>query len=118
MHYDLHKPCNNCPFLRKGGIRLHPSRVREIAGMMLSTAGGDFPCHKTTVEARDGFDRRATKDSRHCAGALIFAEKNGNATQLMRIMERLGFYDAQALMKDKSITELVFDDMKEMLDAK
>lgn len=52
---------------------------------MLSPDGGSFPCHKTVNHSDEGED---TSRSKHCAGALIFAEKNGNATQIMRIMEQ------------------------------
>ena len=93
MDYRMRRPCDSCPFLREGGIRLTRGRVREIAGMMTAGGPGDFPCHKTTVdvEGEDGEnDREATPESKHCAGALIFAEKNGTATQMMRIVERLG----------------------------
>lgn len=116
MHYDLLRPCSNCPFLREGGVRLTEARVEEIAGMMISPAGGDFPCHKTTVDTDDG-DRHSVSASRHCAGALIFAEKNGNATQMMRIAERLGMYDSRKLMADQAAVESVFNDLDEMLES-
>lgn len=32
MRFDMKKPCDNCPFLRDGGIRLHEERVLEIDG--------------------------------------------------------------------------------------
>lgn len=114
MRFDLLKPCSNCPFLRKGGVRLMEFRVREIAGAMLDTQGTVFACHKTTPEDDDG-EPRIMHSSRHCAGALIFAEKNSTATQMMRIMERLNFYDAKKLMKDKKTVARVFSTLKEML---
>ena len=91
MNYDLHKPCHNCPFT-SGGIKLRAARIVEISQMMLSSQGGDFPCHKTTSHDDEG-DLQATRKSLHCAGALIYAEKQGTATQMMRISERLGMYD-------------------------
>lgn len=118
MRFDLLKPCSNCPFLKKGGVRLHPARIEQIAGAMLDSQGATFACHKTTIDVDDDDglgDRAADKDSRHCAGALIFAEKNGNATQMMRIMERIRMYDARALMSQTDVVRLVFDDLEEML---
>ena len=115
MHFDLKKPCHDCPFLRKGGIRLTLARVHEIAGSLLDTQGATFACHKTVDDENDDGERMENKDTRHCAGALIFAEKNGNATQMMRIAERLGLYDARALMKDKAVVGSVFRDLPEML---
>lgn len=116
MEFDLKKPCDNCPFLREGGIRLTVPRVRDIAEGMLDSQGVTFPCHKTTVDDGEG-DLKEGPNSRHCAGALIFAEKNGNATQMMRVMERLHAYDAASLMADRSTVALVFDDVDEMLEV-
>ena len=116
MHFDLKKPCHDCPFLRKGGVRLTLARVREIAGGLLDSQGATFACHKTTVDdPDDDAERMENRDTRHCAGALIFAEKNGNATQMMRIAERLGLYNARTLMKDKTVVGSVFRDLPEML---
>lgn len=116
MNFTMTKPCDNCPFLREGGIRLNAQRVRQIAGMMLDSQGGTFPCHKTTTNDDDG-EAMEAENSQHCAGALIFAEKNGNATQMMRISQRLKLYDHARLMSDESVVALVFDDLEEMLDA-
>lgn len=116
MNYDVTTPCNNCPFRRKGGVRLRQERVEEIAEGMLDRRGRMLVCHKTTVdvENEDGEgERTETPESSYCAGALIFAEKNRNATQLMRIAERLGMYDRTKLRGHDD----VFDDMDEMLEA-
>jgi hypothetical protein len=81
---------------------------------MLSRNGGEFPCHKTLKavdDDQDGEEHVVTEKSRHCAGALIFAEKNGTATQMMRISERLRLYDPSKLEGQDD----VFDDMDEML---
>ena len=108
-------PCGNCPFLRKSGaVRLMRSRIEQIAGVMLDPHGGTFTCHKTTVEVEDedgNCDREDGPNATHCAGALIFAEKNGNQTQMMRIAGRIGIYDPGQLNMDAD----VFDDIGEML---
>lgn len=83
-------------------------RIREIAGPMLDTQGATFACHKTTGVL--GNDPKHL----HCAGALIFAEKHQNATQMMRIAERLGAYDAAALMGDAATVAAIFDSIEEM----
>lgn len=106
-------PCVNCPFRREGFIPLRAERVEEIAEGMLCTQGATFACHKTTGHDDDG-ETTIEADSQHCGGALIFAEKNGNATQMMRICERLGMYDAHKLAPNY---DLVFDDLDEMLEA-
>lgn len=98
----MNSPCDNCPFLKVGGVRLTMARVQEIAGGALMSQGRTFQCHKTL--------KRGQKEA-HCGGALIFAEKNGNATQMMRIAERLGMYDADALKAQ----DTVFDTLEDML---
>jgi hypothetical protein len=117
--YDLKKPCDNCPFLKVGGVRLSQRRVEEIAGAMLDWNGSTFACHKTTieVETEEGGDRANGPKTRHCAGALIFAEKHENANQMMRIAERLGMYKPRELMADQAVVDLVFDDLDEMLEV-
>lgn len=115
MKFEVTRPCSNCPFLKEGGIRLSRARAKEIGGMMLSRDGGTFPCHKTTVDTEDGEDRMVGSESLHCAGALIFAEKQGFANQMMRIAERLGIYDASKL--DKASFGGVFDSLKQMVRA-
>ncbi len=119
MNYDLKKPCSNCPFLKAdGAVRLGESRIEEIAGAMLSSQGSTFACHKT-VQYDDDADDPDTEINRdkqqHCAGALIFAEKNNTTTQAMRWMERIGVYDHKAL--DKESFPLVFDTLEDMLET-
>lgn len=55
--FDLKRPCDNCPFRKEGGIRLHPGRAREIARGQIDNPGMTFPCHKTVdYEAEDAND--------------------------------------------------------------
>ena len=108
--FELAAPCENCPFLREGGERLLPERVREIAGTMLRPDGGPFFCHQT-VDYTDDFGA-ITVDSQHCAGALLFALKQGRETLIMRQARRLG-WDPAALRG----RERVFDSAEEMLRA-
>lgn len=121
MDYDMKKPCECCPFRRGTAMRLTVGRVREVVGGMLRSNGGEFPCHRTIEHLTDdhgedaGFREKNGK-GKHCAGALIFAEKNGAATQMMRICERIGMYDARTLMADKEVVDSVFDDFGEALD--
>lgn len=100
MRYTMTTPCDQCPFLDNAQMR----RGFKLASLR-AFAMGEFPCHKSAeiVEDEDGFSEyRATKDSVHCAGALIFNEKRGFANQMMRICERLRIYDAGKLdMKAK-----------------
>ena len=112
-YYDMTVPCDNCPFLREGGIRLRQERAEELAQV-----DAVFICHKTVDYAAEDEGRPPEKDQeRHCAGALILAEKMEAPHQMMRIMERLGLYDADKLMSNAEVADRVFDDAGEMIDA-
>lgn len=113
MTFDMKRPCDNCPFLKVGGIRLTFLRVQEVAGGMLSTNGAKFACHKTVEYDFDG-EGANRNGQKHCAGALIFAEKHQTATQMMRISEGLGDYNAASLMSDKAAVKSVFDSLRQM----
>lgn len=103
--YGLTKPCSHCPF--RSDIRpfLTPERVREIARSLVRA---EFPCHETTG-AKEG-ERAPESEWKHCAGALILLEKVGRPSQMMRIAERLGMYDARKLDMAAAVYES-FEDM-------
>ena len=111
--YSMTTPCSNCPFRSDIPAYLRTSRVREIERSLVRS---EFPCHKTTesVDEGDGDGTRvSTKDSIHCAGALILMEKMGRSSQMMRIAERLGMYDHTKL----DMNAPVFNSFKEMMAA-
>jgi len=82
----------DCPFRRTGGVRLMRGRIVEIVAGVLGEPGATFMCHKTTGV----LGNKAAE--RHCAGALVFAERHNHATQMTRIAERLGMYDRAVLL--------------------
>jgi len=93
MKYTMTTPCDACPFLVKLKRGFTLRRLREFAD-------GPFPCHKTAAEVDSddgGTEFRATENSQHCAGLLIFLEKRDAPNQMMRIAERLGLYDRTKL---------------------
>lgn len=92
MNYTMTKPCDNCPFVRDSPLGKSTSKRR-----LEEFASGEFPCHKTAVLDEESGDYLATKDSLHCAGMLIYLEKRGRSTQMMRICERFGDYDHRKL---------------------
>lgn len=83
MNYTMRTPCNQCPYLIGSGFTF-ASLTRH--------ASGEFACHKT-CELSDEDMYEPKQRSLHCAGALIFLEKQSAPHQMMRIAERLGFYD-------------------------
>lgn len=114
MKFDLYKPCHDCPFLKKGGIRLTTERVDDICDSIMQSSGNHtFPCHKTTVEDGEG-ELVVAQESRHCAGAIIFMEKQEKSNNILRIMERLGVYDYKKFMEDEEAVQSVFDNKAQM----
>jgi hypothetical protein len=109
MSYELTSPCDNCPFRRDVKPYITPARVREIADSLVRA---EFPCHKTTKFDDDG-EHIPGRNDIHCAGALILLEKMEQPSQMMRICERIGMYDASKLDMDAP----VYDDFDEMLAA-
>ena len=109
MKFDLIRPCDNCPFRSDKVAYLSEERVREICDSLLCDM--TFSCHKTNSYDDDGVVE--TKDSQHCAGALIFLERINRPNQLMRIAERLGFYDRRGL----DMSAPVFKDADAMAEA-
>jgi len=91
MDYELTKPCKNCPF-RTDCLKgwLGEDRAEEIVN------GGEFACHETTTFDDEGEPIESDKD-KHCAGFLILLEKVQKPHQMMRICERLVFYDLRNL---------------------
>lgn len=90
MEYKMTNPCDQCPFLNKMSHGFDIDRLREFAS-------GPFPCHKTADNDEETGDYHATETSQHCAGALIFNEKRGEQTNLMRTMEWLEVYNPSKL---------------------
>lgn len=94
MKYNLTKPCDECPYLKDSGFTY---------ASLAQHARGEFPCHKACDvnedEERGGsfFEPKKNGKTPHCAGALIFLEKQGTSHQMMRIMERIGRYDHSKL---------------------
>lgn len=90
MNYTKTTPCKDCPFLEGTEQGYSDRRLREFAS-------GEFPCHKTAAIDDETGNFLATRQSQHCAGALIYLEKRNAPHQMMRIAERLGMYDQTAL---------------------
>ena len=115
MTYDLVRPCPKCPFRNDIPAYLTQDRAEEIA-----YDGAEFACHETTTDSfeedEEGYEVEtliATEESKHCAGLLILLEKEERPHQMMRICERLGFYD----MRKLDMTVPVYDTIEEFIEA-
>ena len=91
MNYKMTTPCDACPFLIGSGFSYRSLVAHSV---------GEFGCHKACklTDTEDEGEIYQPKDKTpHCAGALIFLEKQNAPHQMMRICERLGMYDASKL---------------------
>lgn len=97
MRFDLTQPCKDCPFLKGSSTNrtLSEGRLDEIINDIRS--GMTFTCHKT-LELKHN-------EQQHCAGALIFLEREDRPNQMMRIAERLRRYDRTKLKMDVNLVE-------------
>lgn len=95
MKYNMTEPCDACPFLKGSGFQFRS---------LVTHASGEFACHKAcdVNEESGNFEARSEKTP-HCAGALIFLEKQNRPHQMMRICERLGMYDRTKLNMDANV---------------
>lgn len=115
--YGMTTPSDNCPFRTDVNPYITAARVREIED---SLERGQFYCHKTTdmdrfdgEEDGNGSFYNPSGEEQDCAGALILLEKEERPSQMMRISERLGFYDMRKLNMDAP----VYDSFAEMIEA-
>lgn len=109
MKYKLKKPCIHCPFSKEVAPFLTKRRALEIAK---SLEQSEFPCHKT-LDYKNSHEGKETEETQHCAGALIVLEKNNQPSQMMRICERIGFYDRTILKMDSN----VYDTLRDFINA-
>lgn len=104
--FERKKPCTTCPF-RIGGEALRflgRERAEEIVDS-ITNGDGTFTCHDDLPKPKS--------ERQHCAGAAIILESHDNPNQMMRIFERLGAYDRNAL----TCHEEVFDDFDDFIEA-
>lgn len=103
MNFDLKNPCKGCPFKEGTTTVLRHGRAKEIV-QAITDKQGTFTCHKTLDLPND--------KQQHCAGAMILLEHIERPNQMMRIAERLGYYDRFSLNMEAP----VFKTPKEFID--
>lgn len=94
MKYTMTSPCDGCPFLIGSGFTWKS---------LTKHASGEFACHKACDLTEDDVYQARDQNTPHCAGALIFLEKQEKPHQMMRICERLGFYDRTKLNMEANV---------------
>lgn len=102
-HFKLRKPCQNCPFLKKGAIDLTVGRLAGIIKTLLEDDYSTFQCHKTVHNERTGGEWDddgnyvSSGQESMCAGAMIYLEKVGRPTVAMRLGRAFGAYEPDVL---------------------
>ena len=93
FHFDLVRPCGNCPFRRDIDFYLAVDRRTEIVDFLLDDHS--FICHKTLDK----------KVKQQCAGALISLAKDGRLFDnfLFRLAAMAGEFDPDKLILDSPI---------------
>lgn len=115
MNYTMIYPCPHCPFRNDIPGFLTTERAEEIVDA-ITTHQQSFTCHETTIDCEDEDgegDRVPGPKAQHCAGAMIMLEHQDQPNQMMRIAERLGFYDKRKLNMDAP----VYDDPEDFIEA-
>jgi len=104
MKFTLKKPCKHCPFRSDITPYLSPGRIEGIIHGM-EYKDETFPCHQTT-RVRQG-KKVNPKNYTHCAGALIYLEKNKTIMQnwILRFA-RTYLYKPEELDMDVPVIEL------------
>lgn len=87
------RPCTRCPFRSDVPVYLHPERRADIIEQSL-VEGREFYCHETTVYDEDSEEMTIGAGSLICAGFVKMVEAGGGSTNMMRVAERIGLYDA------------------------
>lgn len=92
MKFNMTKPCKDCPFIvgSSTNTTLAEGRLDEIVEDIRNDMS--FTCHKTLD--------KPSSEQEHCAGALIFLERENRPNQMMRIAERFRLYDRRKLNMD------------------
>lgn len=107
MRFDLRAPCRRCPF--RSDVRPYLSAARALEIVEAITDGdATFSCHQHNDFDEDDNGECVViegPDAQHCAGALILLERAAQPNQLMRIAERLRFYDRSRLRMDSPVYE-------------
>lgn len=110
MRFDMHSPCESCPFRNNIAFYLRPYRRVEIADALRHDL--TFTCHKTidygAWEDTGEGERLANIDEQHCAGALIALAKNDElwANWRLRYAAMLKLFDHDRLRLDAPVMTL------------
>jgi hypothetical protein len=97
MRFNLKSPCRDCPFIKgsRTNITLAKGRLEGIVEGLKKDES--FICHKTLQSPKTVQE--------HCAGAMLYLEREDRPNQVMRIAERLGMYDRYRLVQTDRLIE-------------
>lgn len=110
MHFDLKRPCKDCPFRKDVVGYLKKGRAQEILDAILRE-DQTFTCHKTITgeriedESGEPIAYAPGVKDQHCAGALIMEKRYGWPNRMPRIAISFGLFDPDALRDEEVVFE-------------
>lgn len=113
--FILTKPCNDCPFLVEGGVRLHPESALDIL-QAIERDKCIFPCHNT-VDYDNVDGETDTSNSAYCAGAMIYLQHQGRPHQGMVAGMMFNMFDPDALDMDAPVFRSPFGFLRAQIKA-
>lgn len=97
MKFNLKEPCKDYPFVLGSNTNTTLAKGR-LEGIIEDIRNDlSFTCHKTLD--------LPSRSQQHCAGAMIFLEKEERPNQIMRIAERVGLYNHSELNMNVNIVQ-------------
>jgi hypothetical protein len=99
--FTVTTPCANCPFRTDVESYLRPERIRSIADSV--QADESFYCHQTVDYDDSDEGSTLSRRARLCAGMMATVEREDRPVQAMRMGERLGMYNRDALDQDAPV---------------
>lgn len=107
MNFTLKKPCPECPFLKGSSTNqtLPKIRLREITRELDEDDHSTFTCHKTLDYSYERPQDHKKEKQQHCAGAMIYLQKQGRANIAMRMAHFFGMMDINKLDMSADVIE-------------
>lgn len=102
MFFNVHTPCENCPFRKTKRLIVTKERAKEIVEQVIHE-GKTFTCHKTLRK----------KMTTHCAGAIELIKKENQPHFSLAMARSLGIYKEE----NYNSPELVYDSAEEFINA-
>lgn len=96
MHFDLTRPCPDCPFRTDIRFVLTPARVVALLEGIFQE-GQTFTCHNASQGCWREDTYLPSQGDQHCAGALLLIQWEDVGHRMTQLAQQLGLYDPSRL---------------------